>query len=144
MVQARVQPGFGKHDHSRPRGDRPLDPQEQPLAAKDLDEIVGHRAHARNLPQIAADQEPHVALGQTFAQQDLDEAWIIGRHVARQKRHAVARAGARRLRCLAAGTERESPLAELALVTHARTFGRISGNSTLTSSLVIPGRTCGS
>ena len=35
--------------------------QAPPLATEHLDEIVGYRPHARNLPEVAVDEEPYVA-----------------------------------------------------------------------------------
>ena len=52
--------------------------QELPLLAEYTDEIIGHRPHTRNFRKVAADQEPHVALGQAFSERDLHKATIIG------------------------------------------------------------------
>jgi hypothetical protein len=44
--------------------------QEPPLSAEHIDEIIGHRTHARNFRKVAA--------GQAFSERDLHKATIIG------------------------------------------------------------------
>jgi hypothetical protein len=77
--------------------------QEPSLSAEHIDEIIGHCPHARNFRKVAADQEPYVALGQAFSKRNLHKAPIIGRHVSREERDAVARACRGGLRRLAGG-----------------------------------------
>ena len=77
--------------------------QELSLSAEQINEIIGHRPHTRNFRKVAADQEPHVALGQAFSKRDLHEALLIGSHVSRKERDPVARACRGGLRRLAVG-----------------------------------------
>ena len=64
--------------------------QELSLSAEQINEIIGHRPHTRNFRKVAADQEPHVALGQAFSKGKPNEAWLTGRDVSWQKRDAEA------------------------------------------------------
>ena len=77
--------------------------QEPPLSAEHIDEIIGHRTHARNFRKVAADQEPYVTLGQAFSERNLHKATIIGCHVSGEERDAVACARRDSLRRLAGG-----------------------------------------
>jgi hypothetical protein len=81
-----------------------LAPRQEPsLASEYLSKIVGHRPHARNPRQVAADQQPQVALGQALSKQDLHQALITGHNEAWEERNAVPGACRSRLRRLATG-----------------------------------------
>jgi hypothetical protein len=75
--------------------------QEPSFSAKHIDEIIGHRPHARNFRKVAAYQEPYVAVRRTFPTRDPHETLIVRYHVSREECDAVARACRRSLRRVA-------------------------------------------
>jgi hypothetical protein len=79
--------------------------QELPFSAEQINEIISYRAHTRHFREVAADQEPQIALGQAFAKRNLHEAPIIGCHETWEERDAVARPCRRSLRGLTGGAK---------------------------------------
>src|SRR3954463_14805913 len=76
--------------------------------------MVGNRFHAWNVLEVAPDQEPHVALGQTSSKRDPHKPRVTGRHISRKQRHAIARARGGGLRRLADGAKGKTPVAKVA------------------------------
>src|ERR1043166_49400 len=106
-------PTKGRHDKwTASRTLRPV-PQQPPVAAEHLGQIVGERAHARNVAQVAPDDQPYLAFRQPVGERNRREVRIVGGEVAGKQRDAEAGARGGGLRGLAVGAQRKPPLAEL-------------------------------